>query len=124
VVRINPSTQSGTRAVMTYLQVDPKPGLRQGLFARGNIELERKSALVVPASAVRFDQARPYVMAVAAGQAALRPVVLGARGDVAIGGRSEAAIEVVSGLVEGDTVLRGTVGALREGTPLKLAATK
>lgn len=127
VVRINPSTQSGTRAVMTYLQVQPGPGfagLRQGLFARGNIELERKNALVVPASAVRFDQARPYVMAVADGRAVVRPVVPGARGDVAIDGRSEAVIEVVSGLAEGDTVLRGTVGALREGTMLKLAAAK
>jgi RND family efflux transporter MFP subunit len=124
VVRINPGTQSGTRAVMTYLQVLPgsqAAGLRQGLFARGNIELQRKTALVVPVSAVRFDQATPYVLALAAGRAVLKPVTLGARGDVLIAGRSEAAIEVQSGLAEGDVVLRGTVGALREGTALKLA---
>jgi membrane fusion protein, multidrug efflux system len=122
VVRINPGTQSGTRAVMTYLQLQSLPGLRQGLFARGQIELQRKTALVVPASALRYDQARPYVLLLAGGRAALRPVQLGVRGEVVFGGRSEAAVEVLSGVAEGDTVLRGSVGALRDGTPLKLAA--
>ncbi len=120
VARINPSTQAGTRAVMVYLAVDPQPGLRQGLFARGSIDLQRRSALVVPASALRFDQARPYVVAVTAGQAQQRAVTPGARGDVLIAGRKEAGVEIVHGLAEGDTVLRGTVGALRDGTPLRL----
>jgi RND family efflux transporter MFP subunit len=129
VVRINPGTQAGTRAVMTYLQLQSAAGavaLRQGLFARGSIETERKSALVVPASALRLDQAKPYVIAYeargAGGVAVQRPVVTGAQGEVAIGGRSEAAVEIVSGLAEGEKVLRGTVGSLRAGTELKLAA--
>lgn len=124
VVRINPSTQAGTRAVMVYLQVLPGPStaaLRQGLFARGQIELGRKAALVVPLSALRFDQAKPYVLVLADGKAQQRAVATGARGDVAFGGGVEAAVEVTSGLADGDTVLRGSVGALREGTPLKLA---
>ncbi len=125
VVRINPGTQSGTRAVMTYLQVQPGPaaaGLRQGLFARAQIETGRKNAVVVPASAVRLEQARPYVLVFADGKAVPRPVTLGARGDIAFGGGApEPAIEVTAGVAEGDTVLRGSVGALREGTRLKLA---
>lgn len=125
VARINPGTQSGTRAVMTYLQVLPGPataGLRQGLFARGQIETGRQAALVIPASAVRLEQARPYVLAAAGGKAVARPVTLGARGDVAFdGGAPEPAVAVAAGLAEGDTVLRASVGALREGTLLKLA---
>jgi membrane fusion protein (multidrug efflux system) len=123
VARINPSAQTGTRAVMAYLTVEPHPALRQGLFARGAIERERRSALVVPASAVRFEQARPYVIEAADGRARVRTVQLGERGEAVFGaGASEAAIEIVSGLAEGARVLRGSAGALRDGTALQLAA--
>jgi membrane fusion protein (multidrug efflux system) len=122
VVRINPSTQSGTRAVMVYLALQPQPGLRQGLFARGGIELQRRQALVAPLSAVRVDQARPQVLIVQGGQARLRAVELGARGEAPIDGRLEAAVELVGGVAAGDVLLRGSVGALRDGTPLKLAS--
>lgn len=121
VVRINPSTQAGTRAVMTYLVVEPLPGLRQGLFARGTIETQRRSTLVVPVSAVRFDQALPHVLAVQDGRVVQRTVRLGARGDVSLDGASESAIEVVDGLHEGETVLRGTVGAVKAGVLVRTA---
>jgi len=122
VVRINPSAVAGSRSVMAYLELAPAPGLRQGLFARASIELLRKTALVVPSSALRFDQARPYVLAVEDGQALQRRVTLGARGDVLIDGRPESAVEITAGLAAGATVLRGTVGALRDGTRLRLPA--
>ncbi|HSN31567.1 MAG TPA: efflux RND transporter periplasmic adaptor subunit, partial [Ideonella sp.] len=120
VARINPSTQPGTRAVMAYLAVDPAPGLRQGLFARGTIDVERRSALVVPVSTVRVDQAQPYVLAVADGRTVARTVTLGARGQARFGDASEAAVEVTSGLAAGDIVLRAAVGNLREGTRVRL----
>ena len=123
VLRINPATQAGTRAVMAYLRLEPVPGLRQGLFARGQVELQRTTTLLVPASAVRHDQARPYVLVVAGGRAALRPLQPGLRGDADFGRGTEEAVEVLAGVAEGDTVLRGSVGALREGTPLQLAGT-
>jgi RND family efflux transporter MFP subunit len=121
VARINPSTQTGTRAVLTYLELQPQPALRQGLFARGQIELTRKAALVVPASALRFEQARPYVIVVAGQRALQRPVTLGARGDAVFGVTAEAAVEILTGVAEGEVVLRGSVGALRDGTALKLS---
>ena len=122
VARINPSTQAGTRAVMVYLALQPQPGLRQGLFARGGIELQRKEALVAPLSVVRVDQARPYVLAVAGAKAVQRPVELGARGEAAIDGRVESAVELLSGAAAGDTLLRASAGALRDGTSVKIAA--
>jgi membrane fusion protein, multidrug efflux system len=121
VVRINPSAQSGSRSVLAYFELANSAGLRQGLFARAEVELQRKSALVVPVSALRFDQAQPYVLAVEDGKAVQRRVTTGLRGDVRIDGRNEAAVEIVDGLAAGAVVLRGTVGALREGTRLKLA---
>ena len=120
VVRINPSTQSGTRAVLVYLALQTQPGLRQGLFARGSIELQRKTALVVPISAVRIDQAQPYVLAVLDGKIAQRSVSLGLRGEARLEGRLDSVVELTGGILEGSAVLRGTAGAVRDGTPVKL----
>ena len=116
VARINPSTQAGTRAVPVYLAVAPHEGLRHGLFATGRIELERQAGIAVPESAVRLDEARPYVLLVQGEQVVRRAVELGPRGEV--GGR---AVRIVrSGLADGDRVLAGTVGIVREGTRVKL----
>jgi len=120
VARINPSTQAGTRAVMVYLALQSQPALRQGLFAKGSIQLQRTTALVVPASAVRVDQARPYVLAVVDGKVSQRPVTLGSRGEVTFDGRQAGAVEITSGVSDGMTLLRGTAGAVRDGTPVKL----
>jgi membrane fusion protein, multidrug efflux system len=122
VARINPSTQAGTRAVMVYMALQPQAGLRQGLFARGSIELQKKEALVAPVSAVRVDQARPYVLAIQGGKALQRTVELGARGEAVIDGRIESAVELTGGAAAGDTLLRASAGALRDGTAVKIAA--
>jgi hypothetical protein len=113
---------TGTRSVLAYLALARSEGLRQGLFARATVEMQRRSALVVPASAVRDDQARPYVLAVEGGLAVARPVKLGARGEVQLAGQRENAVEVLEGLAPGAVVLRGTVGALRAGTRVQLPA--
>jgi RND family efflux transporter MFP subunit len=124
VSRIAPSTQSGTRSVMAYLELAgtdaQKAGLRQGLFGRASIALRNKPALVVPTSALRFDQALPYVLTLENGRAVTHNVATGARGDVLIDGRPESAVEITEGLTEGAVVLRGTVGVLRAGTRLSL----
>jgi RND family efflux transporter MFP subunit len=120
VARINPSTQAGTRAVMVYLALTGAPGLRQGLFAQGVVELESRPARVVPLSALRVDGARPYVLTAENGQVARHEVTPGQRGLARFGGAPEPAIEIAAGLAEGASVLRGTVGTLRPGTAVKL----
>ncbi|HWK84640.1 MAG TPA: efflux RND transporter periplasmic adaptor subunit [Caldimonas sp.] len=117
VARINPSAQAGTRSVMAYLAVEPQPALRQGLFAHGTIELGRQRALALPLSAVRTDQARPYVLLIRNGLAATTPVTLGVRGS--IGG--EPWVEIASGLGENAQVLAASTGLVRDGTALRLA---
>lgn len=121
VVRINPSTVAGSRAVLVYLAVDATPGLRQGLFAQGTLGTQRVQALVVPLSAVRTDKPQPYVQLIskkADGQQVVHQrVQLGARGEV-----DGLAMVAVEGLPENATVVAGTVGVLREGSAVKLPA--
>ena len=115
VVRINPSAVAGSRAVLVYLTVETVPGLRQGLFAQGNLGTQRVQALVVPLSAVRTDKPQPYVQLINKQQVVHQRVKLGARGEVE--GQAMVAIE---GLAENATVIAGTVGVLREGSAVKL----
>ena len=119
VARINPSAQAGSRSIMVYLSVQGQPALRQGMFAKGQIELARKSALAVPLTAVRTDRAKPYLLQIEAGQARLREVTLGSQGEV----NGQAWVEIASGLPAGADVLAGSVGALRDGTAVRLMST-
>lgn len=122
VVRINPAAASGARTVPAYLSVAGAPGLRSGLFARGWIELERRSVLAIPMSAVRSDQARPYAVVVAdkAGTALAehRPLTLGLRGLV----DGSEWVEVNTGLAEGERVLAASTGLVAAGVRLRLPA--
>lgn len=112
VVRINPSTQPGTRAVPVYLAVQAHPALRQGLFATGQIERVRRQALAVPESVLRHDQARPHVVVLRDDRIELREVVVGESGQSATG---ERIVEIRAGLAEGERVLAGSVGRVRDG---------
>lgn len=116
VARINPSAQTGSRSVLVYLAIDANPALRQGLFARGRIAVSQSQVLAVPLAAVRTDLSQPYVLQVEGGKAVLKTVTLGTRGDV--GGQPWVAI--AGGLSEGATVLTGTAGSVRDGTPVRL----
>lgn len=118
VVRISPSAQAGSRTVPAFLSVDAHPALRQGLFVQGAIELERRDALVVPISTLRHDQARPYVVRADGDVARWQQPEFGVRGQA--GGQE--VIEVRSGLAEGDRVLAGSVGIVRDGAALRLPA--
>jgi RND family efflux transporter MFP subunit len=118
VARISPSAQTGSRAVLVYLSLEPHPALRHGLFARGRVELDRRPALTVPSSAVRLDQANEYVVAVVNGSVSQRAVRTGARG---VSGGVDV-VEVLEGLADGTQVLAGTVGAVREGTPVRIGS--
>jgi RND family efflux transporter MFP subunit len=117
VARINPSALPGSRSITAYLALDGQPGLRQGLFAKGNIELERRSALALPVSAVRTDQARPYVLQVIGDKAQATTVQLGLRGEV----DGQPWVEIASGLADGAQVLAASAGLVRDGTPVRLA---
>ena len=118
VVRINPSAQAGSRSVLAYLRIDNPGGaalpLRQGLFAQGALGTASVPLLSLPLSAVRSDKPAPYVQTIENGQVVHRTVELGARGSA--DGQTLVAIK---GLAEGALVIRGEIGALREGTQVR-----
>ena len=117
VARINPSAQAGSRSVLIYLTVAAQPGLRQGLFAQGQLATETQRALAVPLNAVRTDKPLPYVQVVEGDRIAHRTVQTGVRGQV--DGELWVAVQ---GVADGARLLRGAAGVVRERTQVKLVA--
>ena len=114
VARINPSTQAGSRSVLVYLQLQPLPGLRQGLFVQGSLGTEKLKTLAVPLEAVRTDKPLPYLQVLEGEQVRHVSVTLGPRGRA-----NNQDLVAVSGLPAGSLVLAGSVGPLREGTAVR-----
>jgi membrane fusion protein (multidrug efflux system) len=117
VVRINPSTQAGSRSVLVYIQVDnPQGRLRVGMFGEAQLTLAKKTGvLTIPQSAVQGEASSPFVYAVENGRLARKPVMLGIRGNDGEGD----AVEVVKGLEPGALVVNSNLGRLDPGTAVK-----
>ena len=130
LVRVNPSAQLGTRTFVIYLRIEQPAGqpqaLRQGLFAEGLLNASSTRVLAVPLKSVRTDQVQPFVQLVRQGKVHHQTVTLGLRGMA--GSEDMVAVE---GLVEGDLLIKGAIGLLRQGstvlftpnTPAPAAAT-
>jgi len=125
VKRISPSAQAGSRSVLVYLGLDKPEGLRHGLFAKGLLGLGHSQVLAVPVSAVRTDRAKPYVQVVEKVgdnvQVVHKTVEMGVRGTDLTQPDAEPWVGV-TGLEAGSMVLKGQVGALREGLRVKYTA--
>ena len=121
VLRINPSTQAGSRSVLVYLGLPGRAGLRQGLFAQGTLGTETVQAVAVPLSSVRTDKPQPYVQVIDAGVVRHVAVQVGARAE-GEGAHLGVLRVAVQGLAEGSQVLAGSVGAVREGVQARIAS--
>jgi membrane fusion protein (multidrug efflux system) len=123
IARINPSAAPGTRAIPVYLSLKRQPALRQGLFAQGLIELDKRTSLALPLSAVRTEGTRAYVLLIQGERVVRRAVTLGANSRVD-GAPADAPtmVAVVSGLQAGDRVLRESVGSVSDGTAIRINA--
>ncbi len=117
LVRINPSAAAGSRALLIYLTVAPQADLRQGLFAQGTLAIGTLRTLALPLSAVRTDRPEPYVQLLRDGQVQHQSVTPGERGEF----KGEAMV-AIEGLAVDSPVLQGSVGSLRAGTLVKMAA--
>ncbi|MBK9443194.1 MAG: efflux RND transporter periplasmic adaptor subunit [Comamonadaceae bacterium] len=117
VVRINPSATAGSRAVRVYLAIEPDGALRQGLFAQGVVLAGSLNTLALPLTAVRTDKPQPYVQVIVQNLVQHVPVELGQRGEA-----NQQTLVAVKGLAEGAQVIGGTMGSLRAGTQVRIAA--
>lgn len=120
VVRINPATQAGSRAIPVYVQVaNPQNLLRVGMFADGKLLLNRKTGiLTLPQSAIRKVNGGSFVFAIVNNKIERLPVTLGSSGWVA----DEYRTEITSGLEFGAQVVRTDMGNLIPGTAVRINA--
>jgi RND family efflux transporter MFP subunit len=117
VSRINPSVQPGSRSVLVYLRVPATEGMRQGLFAQGQIVTGQVNAVAVPASSVRNDKPQPYVQVLRDGKVAHVTLEGGATGL-----QGNEPMREVKGLPAGTPVLSAQAGAIRDGTAVRQAS--
>lgn len=117
VSRINPSVQPGSRSVLVYLRVPATAGMRQGLFAQGQIVTGQVNAVAVPASSVRNDKPQPYVQVLRDGKVAHVTLEGGATGL-----QGNEPMREVKGLPAGTLVLSAQAGAIRDGTAVRQAS--
>jgi membrane fusion protein (multidrug efflux system) len=118
VERVNPAAQSGSRSYLVYIRVDNPTGLlKAGMFAQGKIVLSTSpNTLSVPATALHTVGDKVYVYKVADGKLVKQFVTIGTRASDAI----DAAVEITSGLVANDTVIRLDLGELKEGVSVSV----
>ncbi|HEV7838279.1 MAG TPA: efflux RND transporter periplasmic adaptor subunit [Gemmatimonadaceae bacterium] len=116
ITRINPTADPTTRQVRIYVSI-PNAGraLVGGLFANGRMSSATKMGLVVPASAVDVRGSAPTVMRVKQGKAEKVQVQIG------LSDQSSETIEVLSGLVAGDTLLLGAAQGITPGTAVRVS---
>ena len=111
VLRINPSTQTGSRSVLIYLGLQSHPLLRQGVFVQGSLGTQKVQAIVVPLESVRSDKPIPYVQTIRDGKVMHIQVELGAKGEA--NGKAVMALKEIE---EGAQLLAPSAGAVRDGT--------
>jgi membrane fusion protein, multidrug efflux system len=79
IERINPMTESGTRAILVFVQIpNPDAALRGGMFATGRIGLAAGAPVpTLPSAAVRSEAGQTYVWAIEGGKLTRRNVAVG-----------------------------------------------
>ncbi len=119
VLRISPSVQANSRSVLVYLRLQSTTGLKQGMYAQGDLQLSLSKTVAVPLSAVRTDKPQPYVQMLVNNKVAHQTVSLGERVRLATQNNGEQWV-AIRDLPPNSQVLPASVGALREGSPVRL----
>jgi RND family efflux transporter MFP subunit len=119
VQRINPSVQANSRSVLVYLRLQSTAGLKQGMYAQGDLQLSHSKTVALPLTAVRTDKPQPYVQLLNNGKVIHQTVTLGKRGFLANQAKREVWVSILD-LPPNAQVLPAVVGAMREGSQVRL----
>ena len=118
IERINPATETGTRAILVYVGIpNADNSLRGGMFATGRIALAADApAPTLPQVAIRTEAGQTFVWAIDNGKLVRRLVVVGRRDDEA--GR----IEVKTPLPADLAILAARFDNVKDGAPALVKA--
>jgi len=118
IERINPATETGTRAILVYVGIpNADSSLRGGMFATGRIALAADApAPTLPQVAIRTEAGQTFVWAIDNGKLVRRLVVVGRRDDEA--GR----VEVKTPLPADLAILAARFDNLKDGAPALVKA--
>ena len=106
---VDPQTGSG----LVYVDITQTQNAKAGMFARGEIQLDRTPALTLPQSAVQMRDGFHYVYLVGDDNKV-------AQTKVVVGRRSGDRIEIVSGIDAGQSVVLSGVGFLSDGDTVRV----
>jgi RND family efflux transporter MFP subunit len=118
ITMIAPQADPATRQVPIYVSIPNVGGrLVAGLFAEGRVVSQAAEGIVAPLNAVNTTSGAPWVLRANGGKTEKVDVKLGLQDP-----RTER-VQVVTGLNEGDVLLRGAAQGITPGTPVDLSGT-
>jgi membrane fusion protein, multidrug efflux system len=119
VERINPTTQSGSRAIPVHVSLGPGAGnLRAGMFAEGRfVTAQKNNVIVVPSGAIREASGRKFVYVIGSNlQIQERNVEVGLTDPNGLLGNRKGVTEITQGLKSDEQIIAGNLGPIRPGT--------
>ena len=117
IERIAPQADTATGQVPIFVAIMNDSGrLIAGLFAEGRVATESADGLVVPMNAVNTTGGTPWVLRVTNGVAEKVPVTLG------LSDPHTETLQIVSGVSQGDLLLRGAAQGITPGSPVQVGA--
>jgi RND family efflux transporter MFP subunit len=115
IERISPATDPSTGQVPIFASIPNSAGrLVAGLYAEGRVVTDSATGLILPTDAVNTAADAPWVLRAAGGKTERVPVQLGLRDP-----RTER-VQILSGVNEGDVVLRGAAQGITPGAPVQV----
>jgi len=112
---VSPTIAAGNRTGLVYVDLPADERLRPGMFARGEIEIGKSPAYMVPLESIVSTDGYSYVFV-------LQPDNTVQRRRVETGALQQGAIEVVSGLVGGERIVGKGAGFLKDGDLVNLGS--